>query len=126
MWLSDNLLPAVKITFGGIKDYGIPIIKDVLGFIADMIEAIDKGVKKFKAFQETKNQQDRMINAIEQEAKGVMANPQQSMNEVLFGNPQAGALFNTTINAKTTVDAEEMNNILNVNNQKLSIALGVR
>ena len=126
LWAGDELLPALKITFGWIRDYGIPIIKGVAEFIGNLIQGIDKAIQKFQSFNEKRKSQNEMLAELEAEAQGVMANPLQSTNEVLFGNPQAGNVFNTNINAKTTVDAEEMANITKVNNQQLAYMLGAR
>ena len=117
---------AIEIAWGWMEDF-IEVAKTAY-------DEAEKTIKKIKEFLEWDNQQRERgtgIGYTNASMSGAYVNPQWDRGlpdgTSGGGGGWGGATYNinNTINAKTTVDADEMDNIMKVNNSKMAYELGL-
>ena len=103
------------------------IISEVVGGVADVFESltdwIGKAVDKWNEW--TNRPADKTPSGFGGINPGQYTTGGADTGLTGYKMPSGGSVFNTTINANTTVGPDEMDNIVNVNNSRMAYKLGI-
>jgi len=154
-WFKDNLLPIfetaynwVKENFPGFGDFVVGAfdsisgaISDTVGWFKDVIEWAEKAINKVKEFLgwDKKTREQEQSHGYTNHSPGTYTREPEFSDEqinqmarqegvdlgVAEGMLKGGITINNTINAKTTLDADELNNASTTISDKMAFQLGL-
>jgi hypothetical protein len=154
-WFKDNLLPIfetaynwVKENFPGFGDFVVGAfdsisgaISDTVGWFKDVIEWAEKAINKVKEFLgwDKKTREQEQSYGYTNHSPGTYTREPEFSDEqinqmarqegvdlgVAEGMLKGGITINNTINAKTTLDADELNNASTTISDKMAFQLGL-